>query len=1179
MKGPLRKDSLSADSYRRIREVFEGALERPREEREAFLEQACDSDDALHREVCRMLQQNSSPAWVDQTAWNAFGEILDDDAELGAQVGPYRIEGALGAGGMGRVYRATDTRLGRQVALKISRREFGHHVEKEARAISAINHPHICTIHDVGPNYLVMELVSGPTLAEKIHQGPIPWKEALCIAIEIVDALVAAHSKQIRHGDLKPGNIMLDHSGRVKVLDFGLATQLALEPPKAGSEPNLFNRAIAGTTAYISPEQVQEQIVDARSDIFSFGVVLYEMLSGHHPFQRDTVRETLAAISGDSPAPLRGIRAEVPRRLESVVLRCLEKTPALRYDTAKQLHGELEAIQRRVTPMASRTRMALIASLVALSGIAGFAILRSDGGRERLVDMPGTVASIEGDRLMPSRYNFQFYGAADGLENLAIQVVLQDRVGYLWTGTQNGLFRFDGNRFTAFGKGDGLPGNRIESLHESTDGTLWVGTRQGLAIRSGPPNSQRPRFDPVTMGIAAGVVGREAIASDDAGHVFAATEHGLAVGTMLPQGWVFRLASPAPGHGSQEPVNMVYTDSKGAVWYGCASALCRLSGGQTTMFGAAEGLLADVWKAILEDQEGNLWVRSERQLAVMSPSTHRFQLRTHSERGDLPPNTITFPTLATDQDGALLVPTNLGLARQTAYGWELVGAEEGLTTNDVSVVQHDREGSIWVGLLGSGLARWLGYPEWQSWTQRDGLSRDSVWAATRDRGGRLWVGTLLGLDYAEEKNGQIIWHNQAAGGVKIRALAVGSDGTVWVGGNGGGLRQLDPRTGSVTAFGASEGLAGEVLNLTVARQGPIWVATRSGIFRSAATDSGSVKGFQQVLPSGAQSREEFRTVIEDSQGHVWACGEKGLARYSDGEWTRYTTKDGLEDNGVAQVAEDADGSIWVGYYDAFGLSHITFKDGHPRFEHFSTTNGLGSNKTLFLGQDSSGRLWVGTDRGVDVYDHARWRHLGRSDGLIWDDTNSNAFLAERNGSVWIGTSRGISRFQARSAPLPTTPPKVEFASVRLGGEEVDPLAVIQVPYSRNSLMAQFAALSFARPSDLVFRYRLDRFDRNWVETRRKVLIYVALAPGKYKLEVVARRAQGDWSAEPARLQFEILTPWFLSLWFRLSSFLIALALGYALWTRRRHRTTKRRHRWIRLPSGTRDPRRQHGRTR
>src|SRR5262249_24116559 len=152
-------------------------------------------------------------------------------------------------------------------------------------------------------------------------------------------------------------------------------------------------------------------------------------------------------------------------------------------------------------------------------------------------------------------------------------------------------------------------------------------------------------------------------------------------------------------------------------------------------------------------------------------------------------------------------------------------------------------------------------------------------------------------------------------------------------------------------------------------------------------------------------------------GQIWTCGDLGLARLAGQQWTRFTKADGLKADMVAQVAADEDGSVWFGYRDAFGISHLSFPNGAATIEHFGAGNGLHSDKSIFLGFDEQGWLWVGTDHGADVFDHARWRHFGRSDGLIWDDCNTNAFLGDIGGSIWIGTSRGLSRFQPQATPV------------------------------------------------------------------------------------------------------------------------------------------------------------------
>jgi serine/threonine protein kinase len=204
----------------------------------------------------------------------------------GDKLGPYEILGAIGAGGMGAVYRAHDPRLNRVVAIKVSAAQFSERFEREAKAIAALNHPNICQIYDIGPNYLVMEYVDGAPIVSSEKSQPLPSAEALRLAAQVAAALEAAHAKGIVHRDLKPANILVTHEGVVKLLDFGLAKQsLATE---AGDETQTIGLtkvgAIMGTPAYMSPEQADGRPADARSDIFSFGVILYEMLAGRHAF-------------------------------------------------------------------------------------------------------------------------------------------------------------------------------------------------------------------------------------------------------------------------------------------------------------------------------------------------------------------------------------------------------------------------------------------------------------------------------------------------------------------------------------------------------------------------------------------------------------------------------------------------------------------------------------------------------------------------------------------------------------------------------------------------------------------------------------------------------------------------------------------------------------------------------
>ena len=285
----------------------------------------------------------------------------------GARLGPYEIISTLGRGGMGEVYKARDSRLNRFVALKVlpdaaafdpERRD---RFEREARAIAALNHPYIVTIHSVetveGVPLLTMELVEGRALSEMIPQGGLAVAEVLKIAIAVADAVAAAHQKGITHRDLKPGNVMVgerEHDGRIKVLDFGLAklADASHDSPRARTTmpaaPATGEGRILGTAAYMSPEQAEGKPVDPRSDLFSLGVMLYEMATGQRPFTGDTSISIISSIVKDTPRPITELNPSLPRDLGRIVRRALAKDPERRYQSAKDLRNDLEELKASI---------------------------------------------------------------------------------------------------------------------------------------------------------------------------------------------------------------------------------------------------------------------------------------------------------------------------------------------------------------------------------------------------------------------------------------------------------------------------------------------------------------------------------------------------------------------------------------------------------------------------------------------------------------------------------------------------------------------------------------------------------------------------------------------------------------------------------------------------------------
>jgi serine/threonine protein kinase len=277
----------------------------------------------------------------------------------GTRLGPYEIVSPLGAGGMGEVYRARDTRLGREVAIKVlsgilsDRPEMRERLDREARALSSLSHPNICVLHDVGhengTDYVVMELLEGNTLADRLVRGPIPLPQLLEIAKQVADALDRAHRAGIVHRDLKPSNIMLTKAG-AKLLDFGLAKAPTAAAAHAAlatmthSKPLTAEGTIVGTFQYMSPEQVEGSDADARSDIFAFGAVLYEMATGKRAFDGRTQASVIAAVLASDPKPISELQPMSPPALDRLLRTCLAKDPDERFQSAHDLKLQLQWI-------------------------------------------------------------------------------------------------------------------------------------------------------------------------------------------------------------------------------------------------------------------------------------------------------------------------------------------------------------------------------------------------------------------------------------------------------------------------------------------------------------------------------------------------------------------------------------------------------------------------------------------------------------------------------------------------------------------------------------------------------------------------------------------------------------------------------------------------------------------
>jgi serine/threonine protein kinase len=414
---------MTPEQWERARKLFEEALGVETARRSAFLDAACRGDAQLRAEVEELLAEDDiTGGFMNEPLVHLEARPLS----AGERLGPYEILSAIGAGGMGEVYRARDTRLKRTIAIKVLPERFSKNpqararFEREARAVANLNHPHICALYDIGQqegiDYLVMEYLEGETLTHRLNKGPLMPEQFLRYAIEIAGALDEAHQHGIIHRDLKPSNVMLTKSG-TKLLDFGVAKRhLRATAHSATNTMSLTTSlttsegALVGTPAYMSPEQARGEELDMRTDLFSFGAVLYEMATGRRPFSGASPALTMDALLNRAPTPPRQINPGLTERIETIITKALQKDRGLRYQSAAVLSADLnrlkpDADSERATPrVPERPRLVLYAAtifLVAVAGVIGW-LLSTHNRTDEVALIPVPLTSYPGYEINPS---------------------------------------------------------------------------------------------------------------------------------------------------------------------------------------------------------------------------------------------------------------------------------------------------------------------------------------------------------------------------------------------------------------------------------------------------------------------------------------------------------------------------------------------------------------------------------------------------------------------------------------------------------------------------------------------------------------------------------------------------------------------------------------------------------
>jgi PAS domain S-box-containing protein len=733
--------------------------------------------------------------------------------------------------------------------------------------------------------------------------------------------------------------------------------------------------------------------------------------------------------------------------------------------------------------------------------------------------------------------SFRTFAGADGLRNLVINSIAQDGDGFLWVGTDDGVDRFDGERFTHFSTSDGMTSTQVLVVGIAPAGEPCLGSSVGMVCWDGRQFSQTG-----ARGLPAVPV--HGIASF-AGKLWVATE-----GSGLMVRDASGVFSPAPGWTGARNVRAMWADAEGLV----------VGDGDSVQLSSGDG----VWRRIdlasaevannrarvdgvLRDREGALWIRSASHLWVLPKGATR---ATDLHDG-LPDSYIVAgvpPGMAIGPRGNVLLGTDRGIAYRDNGRWRLIDRSLGISARQCRTVFVDREGTIWVG--SGGLTRMRGRGLIERHDLSSGLPGDAVWSLGRDPQGTMYLGTNHCLARAKSGTWECVPGTE---GRTVRSFVFPPQGGIFVGGSPSDLLYIDSH-GHATSLGDTQRPEGRtILALALGPDGDLWIATETGVDR--LPDALPGRQIEHVAIPGTRPDGRFASLLMVGQ-QVWTSDEQGIVVLDNGRWHLFDKTAGFRASAMRYLALRSDGRICVSYNEAIGVTCFRYGAGRvSQLEHITPADGI-SGMVYYVGEDHQRRLWVGTGAGVDVVTAHGIDHFDQSDGHAGDDAAATAFFADRDGSIWLGANGGATHVFAQYYRGPLEPPRVSLLDARIGDASLLAGRTVEVPHDHNSFMIDFAPTSLLDPKQLEYQVRLLPMEREWTTTRQRVIRYPAISPDAYRFEVRARIGAGDWGP-PRDVRFTVRPPWWQTSWFFAAiatTGLLAIGGGFA-W---RQRTVLRR---------------------
>lgn len=749
-----------------------------------------------------------------------------------------------------------------------------------------------------------------------------------------------------------------------------------------------------------------------------------------------------------------------------------------------------------------------------------------------LFSLPNQQATALDPHKAITQYIFDSWTSADGLPQNTVIAIAQTDDGYLWLGTEEGLARFDGERFTTFDTSNTpeIKNNVILALYVDREDSLWIGTNDGLnRYRNGEFSSFT-----TTDGLSNNIV--RAICEDKNGTLWIATDGG---GLNSLKDEKFTSYTTRDGL-SGNKVMTVYEDREGNLWIGTfeGAGLSKFRNGKFTTFSKKDGLTNHTVWAIHEDLEGNLWIGTERGLQKFRDGKFTsFHFRD------------ALKSIHEDTDGNLWFGTfGSGVSKLKDGRFSSFTTRDGLSAHIVRTIYEDKEGSLWIGTDGGGLNR-LRDGKFTSFSTKEALSNDISWPICEDKSGSLWIGTLGGgLNRFKDGKFTSFTTKEGLSSDFVISLFEDSEGILWIGTLRGGLNRFNE--GKFTTFTTKESLSNDhVFSITQDKEGILWIGGSRG--QLTRLKDGKFTSF--VVDEG---RSNVFLVHADSQNRLWVGTTYGLNLFNNGQFMPVTSETGSLNDVARAIYEDKEGTLWIA--GARGLSR--FKDG--KLTSFNVKTGLLNSAAFAILEDDTHNLWITFHKGIlrvsknQLNDFAEGKissitpqAYSTADGLRSDECSpgSPAGFRTRDGRLWFSTVKGVSTIDPNQIKLNTLPPPVVIESVSINGNSLSPRERVEVPPGAGELEFQFTALSLVAPKKVRFKYKLEGWDKHWVDAgTARTAHYTNIPPGNYRFHVIACNNDGVWNEAGAAFQFYLRPHFYQTYWFYASVAFGFLLIGVSL---------------------------------